>query len=322
MPFQYDNPFAGGRLLPALALLAATILWGSSFVAMKFAFRELHPLLVIFGRMALAALCFLPFVPSFIRLPLRRHHILPLLAMGLFEPCLYFLLESAALLHTSASQAAMITTLLPLLVALAAGFLLGERISPRTVAGFFIAAAGAIWLSLAGSTTLAAPEPVLGNFLEFLAMVSATGYIILVKHLSRSLPPLFLTAVQCFIGVLFFLPVLFLPRVFSLPPSVPSLRSLLAVAYLGIGVSAGAYGLYNYGTSRLPASQAVVFVNLIPVFTIILGFFILQERLTIWQTVACLVVFAGVLLSQDTRADAAHGPAAGIGGNGSRKPES
>ncbi len=310
MPFLFDNPFARGRLLPALALLAATILWGSSFVAMKFAFRELHPLLVIFGRMALAALCFLPFVPSFTRLPLRRHHILPLLAMGLFEPCLYFLLESAALLRTSASQAAMITTMLPLLVALAAGLLLGERVSLRTVAGFVIAAVGAAWLSLAGSATVSAPAPALGNFLEFLAMVSATGYIILVKHLSRSLPPLFLTAVQCFVGVVFFLPVLFLPQVPL--PTAPSLSALLAVAYLGIGVSAGAYGLYNYGTSRLPASQAVAFINLIPVFTIILGFFILQERLTLWQVVACLVVFAGVLLSQDPRLD--EGAETGPGG--------
>ncbi len=308
------NPFAAGRLLPALALLAATVLWGSSFVAMKFAFRELHPLLVIFGRMLLAALCFLPFVPSFTRLPLRRHHILPLLAMGFFEPCLYFLLESAALLRTSASQAAMITTMLPLLVAMAAGLLLGERITMRTVAGFVVAAAGAIWLSLAGHATTASPDPVLGNFLEFLAMVSATGYIILVKHLSRTLPPLFLTAVQCFVGVAFFLPVLLLPGV-GLPAAV-HLPSLLAVVYLGIGVSAGAYGLYNYGTSRLPASQAVAFINLIPVFTILFGFFILQERLGLWQVVACLVVFAGVLLSQDV---AAEGAGSGTDGGG-RQP--
>ena len=317
MPVWFNNPFAGKRLLPVLALLAATILWGSSFVAMKFAFRELHPLLVIFGRMALAALCFLPFVPSFTRLPLRRHHILPLLAMGFFEPCLYFLLESAALLRTTASQAAMITTMLPLLVALAAGLLLGERITPRTVAGFLVAAAGAAWLSLAGRATLSAPNPVLGNFLEFLAMVSATGYVILAKHLSRSLPPLFLTAVQCFVGVVFFLPVLLLPGVAL--PAAPSLSALLAVAYLGIGVSAGAYGLYNYGVSRLPASQAVSFINLIPVFTIILGFFILHERLTLWQIVACLVVFAGVLLSQDTRVDEDAGTGPG-GGRDRRRP--
>ncbi len=312
MASLFRNPFAGGRLVPALALLGATLLWGSSFVAMKFAFRELHPMVVIFGRMALAALCFLPFVPSFTRLPLRRHHILPLLAMGFFEPCLYFLLESAALLRTSASQAAMITTMLPLLVAMAAGLLLGERITLRTVAGFVVAAAGAIWLSLAGAPTTASPDPALGNFLEFLAMVSATGYIILVKHLSRTLPSLFLTAVQCFVGVVFFLPFLFLPQVGL--PADPSSSALLAVAYLGIAVSAGAYGLYNFGTSRLPASQAVAFINLIPVFTIIIGFFILQERLTLWQVAACLLVFAGVLLSQDVDAAGPEG--------GTRRPRS
>ena len=73
----------------------------------------------------------------------------------------------------------MITSMLPLLVAMSAGLFLGERISVRTLCGFFIAAAGALWLSLGGKGTGQAPYPALGNFLEFLAMICATGYTIL-----------------------------------------------------------------------------------------------------------------------------------------------
>lgn len=286
-----------GRLVSTLALLTAMILWGSSFVVMKLAFQELHPMVVIFGRLAVAALCFLPFVPSFTRLPLKRHHLVPMLAMGFCEPCLYFLLEAAALQQTSASQASMITTMLPLLVAVTAGLFLGERITGRILFGFMMAAAGAVWLSLAAGSDQSAPNPVLGNFLEFLAMVCATGYIILMKYLSRSLPALFLTAVQAFIGAVFFLPILFLPGV-QLPTALP-VNALVAVVYLGVFVSVGAYGLYNFGISRVPASQAAAFINLIPVFTIVMGFFILDERLSLWQIFACLLVFGGVFLSQD-----------------------
>ena len=297
MHYLLSSRISRGRLLPTLALLTAMLLWGSSFVAMKLAFRELSPMVVVFGRMAVAALCFTPFIPSFLRLRLGKKHLVPLLAMGFFEPCLYFLLEAAALQNTSASQAAMITTMLPLMVAMAAGFFLGEHIGLRTVLGFGLAAAGAIWLSCAAGFDQEAPRPALGNFLEFLAMISATGYIILMKYLSRDLPPFFLTAVQAFIGTFFFLPLIFLPAT-ELPRAI-TLSGLGAVVYLGIAVTVGAYGLYNYGISKVPANQAAAFINLIPVFTIIMGFLILDERLSGWQILACLLVFTGVLLSQN-----------------------
>jgi drug/metabolite transporter (DMT)-like permease len=69
--------------------------------------------------------------------------------------------------------------------------------------------------------------------------------------------------------------------------------------YLGIFVSIGAYGLYNFSVSRMPASQASAFVNLIPAFTVFLGWLILGERFTPLQYVASIIVFTGVFLSQD-----------------------
>jgi drug/metabolite transporter (DMT)-like permease len=295
-----DDLFKGrrGRIISTLALLTAMVLWGSSFVAMKYAFGYFSPMIVIFGRMAVATLCFLPFVPVFRRLPLTRAHILPLAAMGFCEPCLYFLFEAAALQRTTASQASMITTMLPLLVAITSGLFLGERITRKTVAGFVIAAAGALWLSMAGSVSEQSPNPLLGNLFEFLAMISATGYIILMKYLSRTLPVLFLTAMQAFIGTLFFGPLLLLPAV-QLPVSMP-LPALLSVLYLGTFVTVGAYGLYNFGVSRVPANQAAAFINLIPALTLIFGFVLLGERLSGWQLLACLLVFGGVFLSQDS----------------------
>ena len=278
------------KTLPVMALLLAMVLWGSSFVALKYSFQEMHPLAVIFGRMVVASLCFLPFLRSFTRMGVRRHHIFPLAAMCLCEPCLYFLFESAALVHTTASQAAMITTMLPLMVALAAGLVLGERVSVRTVSGFVVAVAGAVWLSVAAGASGQAQNPVL-------AMVCATAYTILMKQLSKTFHPFLLTGLQAFAGALFFAPALLLAKV-RVVADLP-VGGLLAVLYLGTVVSVGAYGLYNFGISRIPASQAAAFVNLIPVFSILLGFLILGERMTPWQLCACALVFFGVLLSQD-----------------------
>lgn len=287
------------NILPILALLLAMALWGSSFVAMKYSFRELHPIAVLFGRMAVAVLCFLPFLGSYRRMPLTRAHVPVLVLMCLCEPCLYFVFEAAALMYTSASQASMISTMLPLLVALSAGLFLRERVTPRLLAGFALAAAGALWLGYAASGTGEAPHPLLGNLLEFLAMVCAAGYTISMKYLTRDLSSFHLTGLQAFAGFIFFAPMLALPQVRQMPP--PSLESVLVVFYLGVVVSFGAYALYNYGVSRIPVSRASAFINLIPVFSILMGFLFLGERLNLQQWFACAAVLTGVLLTQHER---------------------
>lgn len=283
------------RLLPVFSLILAMLLWSSSFVALKLAFRGYHPMQVIFGRMFIASLCFVIFIPAFRNLNWRRRDIKYLLIMAICEPCLYFLFEAKALELTSASQAGMITAMLPLLVAILAWSWLKEQVSRQTLGGFLLAIIGAIWLSLASETSISAPNPLLGNFYEFLAMVCAAGYTVSLKHLTNNYPPLFLTAFQAFVGSLFFFPFLLLPGV-GLPGSWET-TSALAVLYLGTFITFGAYGCYNYSVSRISASQAAGYVNLIPVFGVILGMLILGDSLNQQQWLACGLVFCGVGLS-------------------------
>lgn len=284
-----------GRGLAVICLVVAMALWGSSFIALKLAFAELPPLWVIFGRMALGSLVFLLAWRWRGRLDYRAGDWKYLLGLAVCEPCLYFVFEALALQHTSASQAGMITALLPLLVAVGAFVVLGERTTGTTLAGFALAVIGAIWLGLAGEADTHAPAPLLGNFYEFLAMLCATGYTLLLKHLSARYSAFFLTAMQAVVGSLFFLP---LAAATAPLPATVSAQGLGAVLYLGVVVTVGAYGLYNYGVSRMPASQASGFVNLLPVFTLIFAAVLLGERLNAMQLLAAVLVFVGVGLSQ------------------------
>lgn len=288
------NPPPPRELLAVAGLLLASLLWGSSFVALKIAFAVYDSQMVIFGRLFIASLCFL-MVWRWLKTRVRREDIKYLLLMALAEPCLYFLFESAALTHTSASQAGMLVATLPVLVAFAAGVFFKERLTPRVLTGLGLAVAGALWLSLAAEADSHAPHPRLGNFYQFLAMVCATVYTLLAKKLSRGYNPWFLTALQAFIGSVFFLP--FLARPGAWPASFEPL-AVGAVLYLGVLVTLGAYGLYNFALSRMPASRVAIFVNLIPVFAVLLGFLVLGESFTPGQFAAALVVLTGVGLSQ------------------------
>jgi drug/metabolite transporter (DMT)-like permease len=285
--------------LPHSCLTLAMVIWASSFIVLKLAFRSYDPMVVIFGRMAVASCCFLCLFRSFGKIDYHRGDWKPILLMTLCEPCLYFFFEARALTNTSAAQAGMICALLPLLVAVGARIFLKEAISTRTWAGFLLAITGAVWLSASGRATAEAPNPPLGNLLEFMAMVCATGYIIILKRLTARYSPLLLTAAQALVGSAFFLPMLFLPG--TEWPTRFDGYGILAIVYLGAFVTMGAYGLYNFGISRIAASQASAFVNLIPVFTIILGRLILNERIALSQYPAVALIFIGIFLSQEIR---------------------
>jgi len=298
---EIDKRFERSRMIPTLSLLVAMILWASSFVALKIAFRHYDPMVVIFGRMLIASICFLCILHRFRgSFTYRKGDIRTILFMTLCEPCVYFILEAKAVENTTASQAGMITPMMPLMVAVAAWMFLKERISAKTISGFVIAIIGACWLSAASQASEYAPNPVLGNFLEFLAMICAAVYTIILKRLTLRYSPFFLTGIQALAGGVFYFGMLFLPST-SLPTSFEPV-STLAIIYLGSFITLGAYGCFNFGVSRIPASQASAFINLIPVLTVFFGWLILGEKFAASQYLAALLVFVGVLISPQSSA--------------------
>lgn len=279
------------------ALLLAMILWASSFIALKIAFREYDPMVVIFGRMLVASVCFLCIGKRLAHSLDYRPGDYKLIAfMAFCEPCLYFIFEAKAIENTTASQAGVITAILPILVMSAASIFLKEKISRTAWLGTLLAVTGVCWLTAESTPSSDAPNPVLGNFYEFLAMVCATGYTISLKHLTSRYSPFFLTAMQAFVGCFFYLPLLFLPQT-ELPTHFAPVAGV-AVIYLGAVITLGAYGLFNYSLKHVPASRAGIYINLIPVFAVLMGWMLLDESFTAAQCIAAAVIMAGVCLSQ------------------------
>ena len=288
--------------LPVVALLLAMVLWASSFIALKIAFLEYDPMVVIFSRMFVATLCFLVFGKRLYRsIDYRPGDYKLIIFMAFCEPCLSFLFEALAVKNTSAAQAGMMTAMLPILVMAAASIMLKEEVRLKSWFGGLLAVVGVCWLTLESTPTTDAPNPVLGNFYEFMAMVWTTGYVIALKRLISRYSPFFFIAVQAVTGCIFFFFFLFLPGT-TLPTKFDTV-SVLAVVYLGAVVTPGAYGLYNYAIKLVSASQATLYVNLIPVFTAIMSWMILDETFTLAQCMAALVVMVGVYISQIKRVE-------------------
>jgi drug/metabolite transporter (DMT)-like permease len=274
--------------------LVATCLWGSSFVALKAAIDVYPPAFVIFFRMLITLIVCLCLWRWIKRFNYQKGDWKWLLVMSLAEPCLYFLFEGHALQYTSASQAGVIVSCLPLLVAVLAFFLIQEKLSKQIVVGFSLCITGSVLLSLLSPQTDHAPNALLGNTFEFLAMACASVYVVSTKHLLYRYSALSLIALQGFAGTIFFAPFLF----FIEWPQQHDFNALMNIVYLGTAVTLGAYATYNYALARTSVLMAAAYSNLVPIFALLLSAVLLNEVLTFWQWLSIFIVFTGILVSQ------------------------
>lgn len=279
------------------ALVATMVFWGLSFVATKVALESVPTFSLVFARFSLAALIFL-FLrrgrkwPSFDG---KDHAKMVLLA--LFEPGLYFIFETIGLQHTSAPKTALIIATIPVVVLLLSALMLGERTGGASIAGIF--------LSFGGIVILVVGDPefgwtlegsLLGDLLIGGAVISASLYMIFARDLGRRYSSLEITFVQIVYGAVFFC----LPFIWEVPTlawSAITLRSSLAVIYLTVFATVGAFLCYNFALSQVPVSRAAVFVNGIPVVTAIGAWALLDERLTAIQASGGALVLVAVFLT-------------------------
>ncbi len=282
-------------ILPILAILGAVFLWGSSFSAMRALLMELPPFTVMFCRLFCASLFILPFSRRLWPKTYTPGDWKMLLPMVLFQPCLYFLFESNALTYTTSSQAGVISACLPVMVTSAAWVFLSESIQPRTLIGLFLAVTGVVVLTIFQAEITSAANPVLGNVMEFCAMICACGNIILIKKLSTRYDTWALTGMQVAAGLIWFLPGM--GYFISNGMAALTWQMLLIIGYLGVCVSFFSFGLYNYGVGKVKASTAAIFINLIPVTAMILGRIFLNERLSLIQVLSAGAIIIGVGIS-------------------------
>lgn len=283
--------------LRALAYLGgAVLLWGTSFAVTKSAYAALPPMYVVWLRMIVALIGFLPLLPL-VKRPAYEPGDWKVLALAtLFIPCLYFTLEGFAIRFTSSSQAGVIAAVMPLIVAISAWAVLRERPSRRTIGAILVTMAGVAVLSLGGASPAAAPNPVLGNLLELAAMLAAAGSTLTIKRLTTRYDPLLITGLQMGVGSVFFAPL----ALASGPvdwAAVP-VNAWLAVGYLGIGCGLGAFGLYNSGLRLVPATRAALTINLVPAVALVTGWLALGETMSPFQIGACVLIVGSVAYAE------------------------
>lgn len=290
-------PFKKNYIMPTqillLVLAVVHIIWGGGFIVLKLAQQYFTLEQVLLGRVLFASVLYLLMWKWIPKPEYKKGDWKLLLLVLLCEPFLLFTFETLGLEYTSASQGGMIVACAPLTVAMGAFFVYKERVSSRCVAGILFAVLGVIIVCLAGSAGEHGSNPLLGNMFIFCAVLSSTCYALVVKHLAARYHYLFLSAIQVFGATVLFIP---FAAQSPLPESV-SMEAIASLVYLAVGITFCVYLTINYALTQVKAAQVILFTNLIPISTLVLAYFVLDETLTTYQYAGAFLVIIGVGLA-------------------------
>ncbi|MBN2599600.1 MAG: DMT family transporter, partial [Candidatus Thermoplasmatota archaeon] len=137
----------------------------------------------------------------------------------------------------------------------------------------------------------------IGGLLMLLSALCWALYSLVGKHLLRTYDEFVITAYAFGLGTLFYLPFV----VLHIGPIIQhtSLEGWLAVLYLALACSLFGYLGWYYGLKHIDASKAAVFLNFIPLFTILMSFFLGTSLSLLFLLGAGLIIY-GVYLTQRT----------------------
>ena len=280
-----------------LAVVFAMVFWAFSFVWVKEVYVAYGPLTTVFFRLIIATLLMLMYGwISKKLLKINRKDFRTFLLLAFFEPFLYFMGESFGLKYVSSTMGAIIIATIPLFSPIAASRFHGEKLSLRNFIGIILSFIG-VGIVVFDDSLNFITSP-LGIALEFLAVISAIAYTVVLKDLSHEYNATTIITYQNFIGIFFFLPFWLIFESKTLMTTSFNLPAFIAIVKLAIFASCLAFILYTYSLKNLGINNANIFINIIPVLTAIFAWYILDEPLTFRKMVGIAVVIAGLFIAQ------------------------
>ena len=282
-----------------IVLVLSTIFWGISFIMTKELFlseEHITVTILITLRLAIASLVMVPVLLLTGHMErVRKEDLKWFLLLALCEPFIYNLCETSGVQLVSGSLASVIVATIPLFVPF--GMWLGyrKRIHLPLLIGVVLSLVGVAIMLIGGDGLTGNAKGLL--FLSGAVFIAVVYTLILVKIVDHY-NPVTITTYQNLIGLIYYLPLMLLTDGSRLPLLSWSPKMLLLLLTLGICCSTLAYVFYNIGVRRLGASEACIFNNAIPVFSLIAAVLIGQETFSWLKVAGIVIVISGVAIAQ------------------------
>jgi drug/metabolite transporter (DMT)-like permease len=284
------------------------LFWGGTFIGGRIAAGEMTPVAAalwryVIGIAVLVAAAYV-FEGGLPRLSARQW--LGVVLLGATGVVLFNLCFMYALARVPASRASLIMALNPAVTLLAAAIFLHERLTRGKVLGIAIALAGvAVVLGHGNPANLFSGSVGMGEIVMFGCPLAWTANTLVAKRMLAKVSAIGQTAFGSIAGTVMLVAILALQGDLAWPQV--SGRVWVALVFLGVFGTAVALVLFYDGVRRIGAARASVFINLVPVFAVLLGVLLLDESLEPSMLVGGALVIGGILLLNRPAAPATPG---------------
>lgn len=291
------------QIIPIINISLAMCIVGSSVVAGKLIVQGFPLFLASELRFLVATIILVPILLLVEGVPLlQKKDYLYLFLQALSGVFLFNICMLYGLTRTTATEAGLITSLVPACTGVLSFFLLREKLTKNAVIGICIAMMGVMTINASGLLDISETTflSIAGNLLVFSAIICESLFIIFGKFISQRVSALAIsTIVSCF-GTVLFLPfALYESRQFRYEKV--TLAEWGLILYLGIVVTVIAFILMHIGIVKVSAHMAGILTGFMPISSISLSSLLLGEDISSVQLVGCaLFIVALYYFSRQT----------------------
>ncbi len=290
--------------LPYILMLLPPLFWAGNFIAGKAVSDQHIPIGLSFWRWLFATLVFTPFaLKSMIReYAAIKQNFFSITVLALFSITAFNSLAYISLQYTSATNATLLNSLIPIFILFIASLFFKERIKKMQLLGILLSLVGVLAiLSKLDMDTIIAVKFNRGDLWMLLAALDWALYSVLLKKLRpQGISPTSFLGAMMLVGTLFLLPLFYLN-----PLNEPAIewdsKVLLTLFYIAVFPSIVSYLIWNYGMQKLGAPIGGQYIHLMPFFGALMAVLFLEERIRVFHIVGAVFIGLGIWLSIKTK---------------------
>ncbi len=276
-----------------------SLFWAGAFIAGKLGVTELTPVVLTFFRFLFASIIMIIIMIKYEKKKwtIKKEDWFSVLLLGIVGMAGYQILFFTALKYTQAGNASILAATNPLISAVLAAVFVNERLEIKRIGVLLLALIGVILtISSWDVNVLLNFSFNKGDILMLMAVSCWAIYSVIVKRIMPKYSPIILTTYSFIVCTIALVP--FIIKEFVQVNVINiSVNGWISILYMAIFPTVIGFLIQQMSIKEIGVSKTAIFLNLVPVFSIILSALILHEKQGYLRLVSGSIIILAVYLN-------------------------